>query len=165
VETTTSSAAAAIATAVANWAEESNGKIEARSFMLSPPTPSLADVLPLLDLDCLRSRGSQVPVSILRCSAADAWGILFAASSSGGAYGGGRYAAYGRLEAWRSMAGLCGAAETASSSDVEQRIVDHQWFAFAAPTEWFYQEFMDIGIAALSANGECLGVLAATDTD
>jgi hypothetical protein len=166
VETTTSSAAAAIATAVTNWAEHSNGKIEARTFMLSPPTRSLADVLPALDLDCLRSTGSQVPVSIFRCSPADVGGILFAASSSGGAYGGSRYAAYGRLDAWRSMAGLCGAAETAAAADVEQQIVDHQWFAFAAPTEWFYQDlFMDIGIAALSYNGECLGVLAASDTD
>lgn len=166
-ETTTPEAAGEIATAVANWAEESNGRIEARSFSLSRPVGDIADLLPTLGLDCLASdrRQRRPGISVTAGGPSQVWRILFAAASSGGAYNSGRYGAYGRLEAWKSMAGLTGTPQTAPFTDVEQQVRDHRWFTFDAHTGWFDQVAWDIGIAALSLDRQRVTVLAATDTD
>ncbi|MEV4065280.1 DUF6183 family protein [Nonomuraea dietziae] len=165
VETTTPSAVAEIARAVANWAEESNGRIEIRTFALSAASGSIAELLSVLSLDCLAAKGRRSAPSTSACTPSRVWQVLFAAASAGGAYNHGLYGAYGRLEAWRSMAGLSGAPQTATFADVEHQVQDHRWFTFSATTKWFEQVAWDIAIAALSPDGRSLAVLAATDTD
>ncbi|MFI9597096.1 DUF6183 family protein [Nonomuraea sp. NPDC052265] len=165
VETTTPSAAAEIARAVENWAEESNGRIEARTFALSAAGGSMAEILSVLSLDCLAAKGRRSAPSASTCAPSRVWQVLFAAASTGGAYNHGLYGAYGRLEAWKSMAGLSGAPQTATFADVEHHVHDHRWFTFSATTKWFEQVAWDIAIAALSPDGLSLAVLAATDTD
>jgi hypothetical protein len=99
-ETTTATGAAAIGSAVANWAEQSNGRIEARTFALDAELgpDAVGDTLPILGLQSVPS----LKQGYGRCSATPAWQQLFAAASAGGAYNSGDFGAYGRLFAWRS---------------------------------------------------------------
>ncbi|GAA1928452.1 DUF6183 family protein [Streptantibioticus ferralitis] len=74
--------------------------------------------------------------------------------------------AYGRLAAWRSMAGLGGAPADASAQEVEDHARRSTWFHFEADADWFHNEIGDdYGIAALPPDGRRIAVLAATDTD
>ena len=164
-EITTPGAAAAMAGATANWAEASNGRIEARIFELDAPIGSLRDTLPRLDLECLDGLGRRDGLSAASCPASWAWRVLFSAASAGGAYSHGLYGAYGRLAAWRSLAAMSGEASTASFAEVERRVGECAWYCFGARTQWFHQVAWDIGLVAVAASGRRLAVLAASDTD
>lgn len=167
VETTPRERETRIAEAVENWAAESNGRSEACTFELDEPlTPgALPATLAELGLECLVGEGPGNRLTVKTSSAAGVWGVLFAAASTGGAYNRGCNGAYGRLAAWRSLAGLCGAPEGASAEEVEARASECAWYAFDAPTDWFEQVAWDIGLVAVSPDGLELAVLAATDTD
>lgn len=164
-EMTTQAAAALMARAVANWAEESNGCIEARVFDFAEPldTESVPDALLTLGLECLNGAGDEF--SVAACPPSHAWRLLFAAASTGGAYNFGSGGAHGRLAAWQSMAGLSGAAEDATVHEVEARVRDCTWYAFEAETSWFERVAWDIGLATITPDRRRLAVLAATDTD
>ena len=166
-ETTTPAAATAMGTAVANWAEESNGRIEARVFDLAEPldAESVPTALLTLGLECLHGAGKKTALSVAARPPAQAWQVLFAAASTGGAYNSGSYGAYGRLAAWQSLAALAGSPEGASATEVEAHVLDCVWHGFGADTKWFEQVAWDIGLAVLSRGRRRLAVLAATDTD
>jgi hypothetical protein len=91
--------------------------------------------------------------------------MLFFAASVGGVYSQGLFGAYGRLAAWRSLAGISGAAEGASAAEVGRWVQECDWFSFDADTDWFEQVAWDIGLAAVRPGRQRLAVLAATDTD
>jgi hypothetical protein len=166
-ETTTDAGARRLAAAVANWAEESNGRIEAREFALAvpPAAGAVPETLLSLGLDCLREPTARNPFAAVACSPAEAWAMLFAAASTGGAYNSGRQGAYGRLAAWESLAALSGAAEGSSIEEVEARAGACGWYGFVADTGWFELVAWDLALAAVGADGRRLAVLAATDTD
>ncbi|MFC4061579.1 DUF6183 family protein [Planomonospora corallina] len=166
-ETTTEPVAGVVSAAVVNWAEESNGRFEARTFELaeSLETGAVPAALMALGLECLDGSGRRSGFSVWSCPPSEAWRALFAAASTGGAYNSGCHGAYGRLAAWRSLAGLSGSPEGASAAEVERRVRACAWFGFEAATPWFYQVAWDIGLAALAPDGRHLAVLAATDTD
>ncbi|MFJ4712880.1 DUF6183 family protein [Streptomyces sp. NPDC088785] len=167
VDVTTEAVGTAMAAAVASWAEESNGRIEARAFDLAAPldTASVTNALLALGLDCLRGVGKKAPLSVAVQSAAQVWRVLFAAASTGGAYNSGSRGAYGRLAAWRSFAALGGCPEGAPFAEVEARAADCTWYGFEAKTTWFEQVAWDVGLAALTPDRRRLLVLASTDTD
>ncbi|MFI0965854.1 DUF6183 family protein [Streptomyces sp. NPDC021080] len=166
-ETTTQDIATAMGRAVANWAEESNGRIEARVFQPAEPldAASVPNALLTLGLECLHGAGKKTALSVTLCRPAQAWRVLFAAASTGGAYNSGSYGAYGRLAAWQSLASLAGSPDGASAEEAEARVSACTWHGFAADTKWFEQVAWDIGLAALSPDRDRLAVLAATDTD
>ncbi|CAM5501835.1 hypothetical protein STANM337S_03689 [Streptomyces tanashiensis] len=167
-ETTTETAAKGIGTAVANWVEESNGRIEARVFELADALEdvSVPSVLLTLGLECLEGAGKkQASFSVTACPPNRAWRVLFAAASTGGAYNSGARGAYGRLAAWQSLAGLTGVAEAATAKAVEARVRECAWYGFSAGTKWFERVAWDIGLVAVSTEHRRLAVLAATDTD
>jgi hypothetical protein len=166
-ETTTDTTAEGIGAAVANWAEESNGRIEARVFELAEPVEdaSVPSLLPALGLECLKGAGKKTGLSVAARPPDQAWRVLFAAASTGGAYNSGARGAYGRLAAWRSLAHLAGVAEGAPAEAVEARVQACTWYAFSAGTKWFEQVAWDIGLAAVCPDRRRLAVLAATDTD
>lgn len=167
-ETTTRAVATRIGSAVANWAEESNGTVEARVFELARPMDvgSVPVLLPGLGLACLATKGKKkASLSTTACPPDHAWAVLFAAASTGGAYNSGGYGAYGRLAAWHSLAALAGAAEDSTAEEAEARVRACGWYSFDARTEWFEGVAWDVGLAALSPDGLRLAVLAATDTD
>lgn len=162
VETTTEARSTLMASAVANWVDESNGRAEARTFASDAPVDADPATFLALGLECLD--GAKV-LSVSPCPPAHAWRVLFAAASSGGAYNSGDHGAYGRLAAWQSMAGLSGAGDGAAAEEVEARVRECAWYAFDAATSWFEQVAWDIGLAATTPDGRGLAVLAATDTD
>ncbi|MFF4244697.1 DUF6183 family protein [Streptomyces sp. NPDC001822] len=166
-ETTTPATATAMGTAVANCAKESNGRIEARTFDLAEnlDADSVPAVLLALGLECLHGAGKKIPLSVAVLPPAQAWRVLFAAASTGGAYSSGSYGAYGRLAAWQSLAALAKSPEGASAAEVEAHVRDCVWHGFGADTKWFEQVAWDIGLAAVSPGRRRLAVLAATDTD
>ncbi|MFD5063483.1 DUF6183 family protein [Streptomyces sp. NPDC058394] len=166
-ETTTEATATAMAKAVANWAEESNGRIEAREFDLAEPldAESVPKALLTLGLECLHGAEKKTALSVAVRPPAQAWRVLFAAASTGGAYNSGAYGAYGRLAAWQSLAALAGSPEGATAGEVEARVRACNWLGFGADTKWFEQVAWDIGLVALAPGSRRLAVLAATDTD
>ncbi|MFI2242307.1 DUF6183 family protein [Streptomyces chrestomyceticus] len=166
-ETTTDAAAAALAGAVANWVEESNGTVEAKTFDLDGPVAleAVPRTLACLGLKSLHGLESANRPVISRCSPEYAWRLLFSAASTGGAYNHGLCGAYGRLAAWQSLGELSGAPAWASVAEVEQRVRACHWFSFGGATAWFQQVAWDIGLAAVGSERRRLAVLAATDTD
>jgi len=166
-ETTTEAAAEGIGAAVANWAEESNGRIEARVFDLAAPleAESVPSMLLGLGLECLKGAGKKTAFSVAACPPDQAWRVLFAAASTGGAYNSGIRGAYGRLAAWQSLASLSGIAEGDPVEEVEARARECAWYGFGAETKWFERVAWDIGLAAVSPERRRLAMLAATDTD
>ncbi|MFI5912105.1 DUF6183 family protein [Dactylosporangium sp. NPDC051541] len=161
-ETTTEQLAAVIGGAVQNWANESNGHIFSRVYSLSSALRPGAVLATLrgLELECLRGLDG-----VGAGTAENVWAQLFVAASSGGAYNAGEFGAYGRLAAWRSVAALAGAPPAASAAEVEEAVRACAWYGFAGASEWFQRVAWDIGIAAVTADGRRLALLAATDTD
>ncbi|GAA3289724.1 DUF6183 family protein [Streptomyces cinereospinus] len=166
-ETTTETAAMGISAAVANWAEESNGRIEARVFELVDPLKdeSVPGLLPALGLECLEGVRKKTGFSVAVCPPEWAWRLLFAAASTGGAYNFGVRGAYGRLAAWQALAHLSGAVAGEPAEAVEARARACTWYGFSAGTEWFEHVAWDLGLAVVSPERRRLAVLAATDTD
>ncbi|KPI15666.1 hypothetical protein OK074_2111 [Actinobacteria bacterium OK074] len=156
-----------VSAAVSNWAEESNGRVEARSFASEGPLeePDVPAALLGLGLDCLAGYDRRSDFTVSRVDIGQAWWVLFAAASTGGAYNHGLYGAYGRLSAWRSLGGLAGVAEGAGAEELGARVATCSWYSFGASTPWYFQVAWDIGLAALDPDRTTLTVLAATDTD
>jgi len=167
LDVTTDTVAASISSAVENWTRGSNGRIEARVFEFAEPIgPETVPATVLASgLACLRDRKPKSAFSTSACTPAEAWRVLFAAASTGGAYNSGCFGAYGRLFAWRSMAGLAGATEGATATEVAERALLCTWYLFDADSPWFEQVAWDIGMATLDPSRARLAVLASTDTD
>ncbi|MER5640866.1 DUF6183 family protein [Kitasatospora sp. NPDC002227] len=163
-ESTTAASGAAIGAAVRNWTEDSNGDVEARAFEFAEPLAlaALPAALPAVGLDCTEGHGR---AAVTESSPAAVWEALFNAASHGGAYSSSEYGAYGRLAAWRSLAGMVGAGEGASAAVVAELVEAHRWFGFSTGPGWFNRIAWDLGVLALSPDGRRLAVLAATDTD
>jgi hypothetical protein len=95
----------------------------------------------------------------------DVFTVLFSAVSSGGAHNSGNFAAYGRLLAWRSLAGLVGAPVDAPVPDKAASSQDCQWGVFDSPIEWYYPVVWDVCIACFNHAHREVAVLAATDAN
>ncbi|WP_345497417.1 DUF6183 family protein [Streptomyces racemochromogenes] len=122
-------------------------------------------LLPTLPVSCTEV-GPTDRFEIALSGLGEVWGLLFAAASMGGVYGGGVGGAWGRMWTWRSLAGLSGAPMWADAQEVERHARQSTWFRFEADSAWFHNEIgCDFGIAALSPDRRRLAVLAATDTD
>ncbi|NUK82155.1 hypothetical protein HRW23_33285 [Streptomyces lunaelactis] len=146
-----------------NW-----GYCEAWVFMLDEAiTPDrVPALLPTLPMPCVDGLGPTDRFEIAVRPAEDIWRMLFATASMGGMYSSGVQAAYGRLWAWRSMAGLSGTPAGTSAEEVERHARQSTWFHFEADAEWFHNDIdADYGIATLSPDRRRIAVLAATDTD
>lgn len=149
--------------AVRDWRDASNGKLECKAYQLDPTAvSSLAESLLALDLECLAGAPS---VLVKERPPEEAFGILFAAASSGGAYNSGAQAAYGRLLAWQSAAALGGAESGVGFEDVKRSFVQATWYSFSSLSDWFYQVAWDIGLIAIRPDHGSVAILAATDTD
>lgn len=163
VETTTAEETTAIGAAVDNWVRESNGRIEARSFLFDAALKpeSVRDALVAVGLESTTGLPGRLGVT----TATEVWNGLFGAASDGGAYNSGDAGAYGRLFAWQSMAGLMAVPGNPSVLDLDAEAQRCSWYTFAGDTKWFHNVMWDVGVAVVSADRRRLAVLAATDTD
>ncbi|MFF2507777.1 DUF6183 family protein [Streptomyces sp. NPDC058067] len=122
-------------------------------------------LLPTLPMRCVDGLGPTDRFEIVLRPVEEIWSLLFATASKGGMYSSGVHGAFGRLSAWKSMAGLSGAPPDANAEQVERQARQSTWFQFEADADWFHNEIYDYGIAALSPDRRRIAVLAATDTD
>ncbi|MDR7513151.1 MAG: DUF6183 family protein, partial [Armatimonadota bacterium] len=155
----------ALGTVVRGWVAESNGRLEVAVFELDPPLAERevsSSLFAQLELHCLDTAAA---IEARRAPAARAFAILFTCAAQGGAYGGARHGAYGRLDAWRSLAGFVGAGADAPLAELERHAVAAAWYDFGGATSWFHGSVWDLGLAALAPGGGSLAVLAATDVD
>lgn len=137
-------------------------------FMLDEPITAdrVPAVLPTLPMSCVDGLGPTDRFEVAARPVDEIWHLLFTTASKGGMYSSGAHGAYGRLWAWKSMAGLSGAPAGASAEEVEHHARQSTWFHFEADADWFHNEVCsDYGIAALSPDRRRIAVLAATDTD
>ncbi|MFF3214877.1 DUF6183 family protein [Streptomyces sp. NPDC002886] len=148
-------------------AEDNWGYAEAWVFRADQPiTPAqVPALLPTLGMECVSDLGPTGRFEIAARPVGDIWSLLFATACMGGYYNSGRYGAWGRHQAWRSLMGLCGLPFDASAGDVERLAEQYSWFHFRADSAFFHQDGDDYGVAGLSPDGLRLAVLAATDTD
>lgn len=143
---------------------------DCEAWVFRPDEPVAPDqvpaLLPTLPMPCVDGLGPTDRFEVAVRPVDEIWRLLFGVASMGGIWGSGAHGAYGRLWAWKSMAGLCGAPEGASAEEVETLARLTTWFHFEADAEWFHNDVgSDFGIAALSPDGGRIAVLAATDTD
>jgi hypothetical protein len=168
-ETTTESTATAIGAAVLNWVEDSNGRFEARTYLLADDLDiapgTVVGLLFGLGLECLSGLDDRDRLVLAERSPADIWRRLFTAAATGGAYRSGERGAFGRLAAWRSVAALAGAPPDASPAQVERLVDTCAWYTFDADADWFDRVAWDLAIVAVGADRRGLAVLAATDSD
>lgn len=166
-EVTTPEVSHWIRSAVDSWHSDSNGVVEVREFEGSFAVDERElgpKELISLGLECLNG-ASLDTVHVESIDAGTALAILFCASAHGGAYTGGRDGAYGRLEAWTSLASLCGVRGSLDIPATSAIAESSGWVQFSADSKWFQQVAWDIGIACLRPDGRSIAVLAATDTD
>jgi len=167
-DVTTPDRAEQILTAVLPWKGESNGRLEARLFTIDQPiSAGMVDTC-LLAACGLDSAPAATPdnVNLVPASPAEVLSSLFSASSGGGAYGGDRCGAFGRYDAWRSIAALAGAPTGSTFHEAEAAVYACRgWWTFYSTSSWFFDVAWDIGLICLRADGRSLAVLAATDTD
>jgi hypothetical protein len=156
-----------ICAAVSNWRRHSNGPWQARVFALPPSplvVPAHPGLLATLPLDAVAG-ATPADVVVQPATVYDVFEVLFGAASGGGAYSGRLHGAYGRLLAWRSLAGLTGAAE----DDPVERVADLASASghalFSSRSGWYRQIAWDVGIATLRPDRRTLAVLTATDED
>ncbi|MEU2923705.1 DUF6183 family protein [Streptomyces sp. NPDC007251] len=123
-------------------------------------------LLPALPMACVEGLAPTDRFEVAVRPMEEVWHLLFETASMGGIHTSGVHGAYGRLWAWRSMAGLSGSPADADAPEVEQQARQSTWFHFEADAEWFHNDIgSDYGIAALSPDRRRIAVLAATDTD
>jgi uncharacterized protein (TIGR02996 family) len=156
-----------ISAAVSSWHGQSNGMIEARVFRSARPLGE-AD----LSVALLRSLGLQALAGAAeggiragRVQSKQGLNILFTAAATGGACAGSLLGAYGRLEAWHSMAGLVGASAGESVKALATLAERCLWVSFTAASAWYYHVCWDVGLLAVRPDRMSVAVLAATDTD
>ena len=157
----------AAARCVDSWKKHSNGKIEARLFetasIISADDVSTKQLLKLR-LECLAGATPR-DVKVDMVPPERVFEMLFGAASSGGAYGGAKAGAYGRLAAWQSLAALTGVSASGTVDDVYKAVERSGWYSISSRSKWFYNIAWDFAVVCLRPDKQHIAVLAATDED
>jgi hypothetical protein len=159
-----------LAAAVRGWQESSNGRIEVhvycfgRRCLEGEVDP---EFLASLGVACTRGQvADSGGPAISTIAVPRALNVLFAAAANGGAYGGARRGAYGRLDAWTSLAALGGASINSGFDRAVKSAEAASWLELDTATlPWFDRVAWDLALCVVRADGQSLAVLAATDTD
>ena len=150
--------------AVQGWIEQSNGKVEARTFQfdgLDITDDNIGLLLRQLDLECLRSDKARV----VRLESDEVMQVLLHAAIRGGAYGGDKGAGYGRLAAFHSLASLSGSEPDWSINAIAEAATSCPWYATNIDSSFFYCVAWDFGLIAVNQSQRRICILAATDAD
>lgn len=157
--------AEAMSAAVRHWLEESNGMVAAQEFWSASSVSAddfaaVFERLPLTAWPTGETRARLHPATSGRVLQ-----VLLTTAVRSPAYGNGMFGAYGRLAAWRSLAGLVGAAPDAPINHTAMLVEQAHWFIADPSSDWFHQVAWDLAVAALRPGGQEIAVLTATDTD
>jgi hypothetical protein len=148
---------------LANVEQLTGGTVEIRVFSIEPAAP--ADPVALLGglpLDCLRGAKE---LEWLAVDPARVLAILYGIAAGGAEYNAGMGGPYGRLHAWRSLAGLVGVAPESPLPAIEARASECQLTWFAAPSDWFERVMNDMGLCCVRPSRQEAAVVAATTSD
>jgi len=132
----------------------SNGKCEVRCYA----APSLGA------LDAAECLHGATAIHYQEIAADRAFRALLAFAANGGDYNTAWSGAYGRRDAWRSLAGLVGSPVGASPAEIECDADGCRFFHIAAEAPWFYRIVTDFALAVVRRDGT-IALLAGTDTD
>ncbi|MFH9610538.1 DUF6183 family protein [Streptomyces sp. NPDC017448] len=151
--------------AVQHWCAQSNGKIAAQEFWTPDPVraedfPAVLERLPLTAWPAEEGPSEPHPAT-----SDTVFRTLLTAAVRSPAYGSGLHGAYGRLAAWRSLAGLTDVPTDRPLAEVAEAAGRTTWLRMAPSSSWFYEIVWDLAVAALRPDGQGIAVLAATDTD
>lgn len=158
-----------IGAAVRGWQESSNGRVEIHVYCFGRRCLEgevTGEFLSSLGLSCVRGQTPAEGPTVSGVPVTRAINVLFASSANGGAYGGARRGAYGRLEAWTSIAALCGTPMSAGYDKIIKAAESSSWLELDTSNyPWFDRVAWDLGLCVLRPDERSLAVLAATDTD
>lgn len=159
-----------IGAAVRGWQESSNGRVEIHVYCFGRRCLEgevTGDFLNSLGLSCVRGQApAELGPTVTAIPLTRAINVLFAAAANGGAYGGARRGAYGRLDAWTSIAALCGTPMSVGFDKIIKAAESSSWLELeVASYPWFDRVAWDLGLCVLRPDERSLAVLAATDTD
>lgn len=152
-----------------------NGEVEVAVFSLDPPVSTLSrPVMASLPLSCFNNRHPEeghrlrpVPAPDgLRTQAMtpdEAYAMLLCAASLGGCTNQTWSGAWGRRDAWRTLAAMTGSQGSLETIEAAARAC--QWATFRSPSAWFFHITADETAVCLRPDGQTLAVFAATDSD
>lgn len=145
--------------AVDNWARESGGMSVGIKGNF-PPGLSPQDILATLDYADFYASEYKLQSE----SYGNVFRYVFGACANGGAYNHGEYAAVARLYTWQSLNAMVNDAPFVNVEITESKLNDYDFYQFCL-NKWFLNEWLDLGILAVSNNFNRFAILAATDTD
>lgn len=145
-----------ITTVVAEW-----GSSEASLLRASDKSETLMGMLKASGLEWIDAASLEV----YAIDPGEAFAELFHAGCGGGAYTHERGVAWGRLDAWRSAAGLTGLGADAPFDQVLERTTSGQWLKLKSASPWFVNYGWDLCLGVLRSNGAEVALLAGTDSD
>lgn len=152
----------------------SNGRSDAAVFRLSAPVDGLSRrLLASLRLRCFSDDYTGKSKAVAAQKALDAqpvdaqaiFTLLLAEAADGGCYNMGWSGAWGRRDAWRSLAGLTGLRAGRPLEAIAEAAASCQWAFFKIPSEWFWGIMRDPAVACLRPDRQTVAVFAGTDSD
>lgn len=140
----------------------SGGNFEVKAFAVEGTPSGDPALVASLPLECFA--GAREISWIHPYEPASVFANLFGMAATGAEYTQGEGGAYGRLYAWRALAGLTGAPPDSTLEALEARAHACAWTWFEADGEFFQQVINDLGIACRRPEGS-ISILAASTTD
>lgn len=164
-----------ISAAFASARTVSNGRYESALFQISRPvdqlTHALIAAMPMHCFsDAVGGRGASPTTAgpdlrTMPVTAEQALAELIGQAANGGCYNLGWSGAWGRLEGWRALGGLCGTPADAPITTIAEQATACQWAAFRSTAAWFDQIMHDPTLVCLRPDRQTVAVFAGTDSD
>jgi hypothetical protein len=148
-----------ITLAVSNWANDSGGiNVGIKGDFPGDLSPQVL----LGTLNYADFYASEYKLQSESCE--NAFKYVFGACANGGAYNYGEYPAVARLYTWQSMNSMVSYNRFVNVEITESKLNDYEFYQFCL-NKWFINEWLDLGILAISNNSKKFAILASTDTD
>jgi hypothetical protein len=145
-----------ITAATAEW-----GSSEAALLRASDKSETLMGMLKASGLEWI----DPATLEVHAVDPGEAFAELFHAACGGSAYNHERGVAWGRLDAWRSAAGLTGLGADAPFEQVLERATSDRWLKLKSESPWFVNYGWDLCLGVLRSNSSEAALLAGTDSD
>jgi predicted outer membrane repeat protein len=150
---------------VEHWARGTDQRHEARIFSFDIPLAAESVTPPLiqsLGLDCLQNATN---VELRPATPNHIVEVLFFLAFAGGFTSLTIGLSERRIRTWQSLSGLVGASKECSVEEIERLCMDSLWFEFRAFSDWYNNDFWDVGILVVRPDRHSIAILTATFTD
>ncbi len=158
-----------VSSAFEHWVKESNGKIEARKYQLSPAIEDgdiqKAQFLAKLNFEPFEGALPDMIQVSDKLNPDEFIQEILAHAGEGGAYSQPPDVKIRDRSAWYSIAGFMDVYPQKDSDKQKEQMRSFFWYHLTVESDWFYQIAWDACFICLDKNGEQLTILAVTDTD